>query len=157
MSNLDWQNIINIDCNLSSVNTNSGVLNGFNVLQVLDDNDPASINVSTNYYMFGNTTMNLYADEIQSTLLEINNVNIEGATIQTTYTNGDISQELPANCYCYEVTGVEDGATYAYTDCNGLDNFMSIGNGISVYVAAASEPSVSGATVVLVDPSFCTI
>ena len=58
-------------CNLSSVNTNSGVLNGFNVLQVLDDNDPASINVSTNYYMFGNTTMNLYADEVQSTLLEI--------------------------------------------------------------------------------------
>lgn len=155
--NIYQQNIINIDCNLSSIKTNSGVLNGFNVLQVLDDNDPASINVSSNYYIFGNTTMNLYSDEVQSTLLEINNVNIEGATIQTTYTDGDISQALPENCYCYEVTGVEDGATYSYTDCNGLDNFMSIGNGISLYVSAASIPSVSGATVVLVDASFCSI
>ena len=155
--NIYQQNIINIDCNLSSVNTNSGILNGFNVLQVLDDNDPASINVSTNYYMFGNTTMNLYADEVQSTLLEINNVNVEGATIQTTYTNGDITEALPENCYCYVVSGVEDGATYAYTDCNGLANFMNISNGQSVYVAAASEPSVSGATVELVDPSFCSI
>ena len=155
--NIYQQNIINIDCNLSSVNTNSGILNGFNVLQVLDDNDPASINVSTNYYMFGNTTMNLYADQVQSTLLEINNINVEGATIQTTYTNGDITEALPENCYCYVVSGVEDGATYAYTDCNGLANFMNIGNGQSVYVAAASEPSVSGATVELVDPSFCSI
>lgn len=155
--NIYQQNIINIDCNLSSVNTNLGTLNGFKVLQVIDDNDPASINVTNSFYMFGNTTMNLYADEIQSTLLEINNVNIEGATIQTTYTDGDISQALPENCYCYEVTGVEDGATYAYTDCNGLDNFMNIGNGISVYVSAASEPSVSGATVVLVDAGFCSI
>jgi hypothetical protein len=155
--NIYQQNIINIDCNLSSVNTNSGVLNGFKVLQIADDNDPASINVSSNYYMFGNTTMNLYADEVQSTLLEINNINIEGATIETTYTDGDVSQALPENCYCYEVTGVEDGATYTYTDCNGLDNFMSISNGQSIYVSAASIPSVSGATVVLVDAGFCSI
>lgn len=155
--NIYQQNIINIDCNLSSVNTTNGVLSGFKVLQIVDDNDPASINVSSNYYMFGNTTMNLYLDEVQSTLLEINNINIEGATIKTTYTDGDVSQALPENCYCYEVTGVEDGATYTYTDCNGLDNFMSISNGQSVYVAAASIPSVSGCTVVLVDPTFCSI
>lgn len=155
--NIYQQNIINIDCNLSSLNTTNGILNGFNVLKIADDTDPSSINVSSNYYMFGNTTMNLYTDEIQTTLLEISNINLVGATIKTTYTNGDVSEALPENCYCYEVTGVEDGASYSYTDCSGFDNFMNISNGQSVYVAAASIPSVSGCTVVLVDPSFCSI
>jgi hypothetical protein len=155
--NIYQQNIINIDCNLSSINTTSGILNGFKVLKVVDDNDPSSINVTNNYYIFGNTTMNLYENEVQSTLLEVSNINIEGATIKTTYTNGDIEQALPENCYCYQVTGVEDGATYSYTDCDGLSNFMNISNGQSVYVSAGSIPSVSGATVVLVDSGFCTV
>lgn len=155
--NIYQKNIINLDCNLSSSNTSLGFINAVIPIQVSSDNDPASINIVNSYYMFGNTTIDIYADTIQSTLLQINNINVEGSTITTTYTNPDIAQELPANCYCYEVTGVEDGATYSYIDCNGADNFMTISNGESVYVSAASLPSTSGATAILVDSSFCSI
>jgi len=156
-ANIYQKNIINIDCDLSSVNTTNGILNGFMPLKVASDTDPSSINVASSKYMFGNTTMDLYTDEVKTTLLQISNTNVEGITINTTYTNPDLAQELPANCYCYEIYGVEDGATYAYIDCNGGENFMSIGNGEGKYVSASAMPSTSGCTATLVDSSFCTI
>lgn len=155
--NIYQKNIINLDCELSSVDTQNGIINGFTSIKVANDNDPASINIENQYYMFGNTTMDLYTDEIKTTLLQINNENVEGSSITTTYSNPDLAQELPENCFCYEIYGVEDGATYSYTDCDGNSNFMSIGNGVGVYVSALSLPSTSGCTATLVDSSFCTI
>lgn len=156
-ANIYQKNIINIDCDLSSVNTNNGIINGFMPLNVSTDTDPASINVESKKYMFGNTSMDLYRDEIITTLLQISNVNVEGITISITYTNSDIAQELPENCYCYNVYGVEDGATYSYTDCNGQENFRSIAFGEGIYVSAVSLPSTSGCTATLVDSSYCSI
>lgn len=155
--NIYQKNIINLDCDLSSMNTNQGLLNGVLPIKIGTDTDPASINIEDKFYMFGNTTIDLYADTIQSTLLQINNVNVEGATIVTTYDNAQEGEPLPTDCFCYEVYGTENAASFTYTDCNGIDNFMYIALNEGMYIAALSMPSCSGCTATLVSSSFCSI
>jgi len=76
------KNIINIDCSLSSfetTNTSYTIVNASKMLKATDT-DPAQINVSTNSYMLGNSSINYGANTISGTLLEISNDDID-ATI----------------------------------------------------------------------------
>jgi hypothetical protein len=76
------KNIINIDCSLSSfetTNTSYPIVNASKMLKATDT-DPAQINVSTNSYMLGNSSINYGANTISGTLLEISNDDID-ATI----------------------------------------------------------------------------
>jgi len=77
--NIYGQNIINIDCELSSFYTANATYPAFDASKLLfaDDTDPASINVSTKSYMLGNSTINYPSNQIQSTLLQISNEEIE--------------------------------------------------------------------------------
>jgi hypothetical protein len=72
-------NIINIDCNLSSFYTTNANYHTFNASKLMfaDDDDPAAINVSEKSYMLGNSTINYPSNEIQATLLQISNSEIE--------------------------------------------------------------------------------
>lgn len=72
-------NIINIDCNLSSFYTANTTYPTFNASKLVfaDDTDPAVINVSDKSYMLGNSTINYPSNEIQATLLQISNEEIE--------------------------------------------------------------------------------
>lgn len=72
-------NIINIDCSLSSFYTTNSTYPTFNASKLMfaDDTDPAVINVSDKSYMLGNSTINYPSNEIQATLLQISNNEIE--------------------------------------------------------------------------------
>ena len=82
--NIFGKNIINIDGSLSSFSTNNGLLNAAKVFKA-DDSDPSQINVSNNYYMLGNSTINYVSDETTGTLLQINGQDIS-ATLNYTLT-----------------------------------------------------------------------
>jgi hypothetical protein len=73
--NIFGNNIINIDCSLSSWNTANGYINGSKLFNATDT-DPSQINISSNSYMLGNATISYSNDEIKSTLLQISNANI---------------------------------------------------------------------------------
>jgi hypothetical protein len=73
--NVFGKNIINIDCNLTSFDTNNGLLNASKLFKATDT-DPSSINVASNSYMLGNATIDYVADTTQSTLLQISNTDI---------------------------------------------------------------------------------
>lgn len=73
--NVFGKNIINIDCNLTSFETNNGLLNGSKLFKATDT-DPSSINVSSNSYMLGNSTIDYVDDNTQATLLQISNTDI---------------------------------------------------------------------------------
>jgi hypothetical protein len=77
--NIYGQNIINIDCELSSFYTGNTSYPTFDASKLLfaDDTDPASINVSTKSYMLGNSTITYPSNQIQATLLQISNEEIE--------------------------------------------------------------------------------
>ena len=68
--NLLNKNIINVDCEISSFNTNNGIINAFKLFTI-NDTDPAQINVSNNYYMIGNCTIDFPNDITKVTLLQI--------------------------------------------------------------------------------------
>jgi len=82
--NIFGKNIINIDGALSSFSTNNGLLNASKVIKA-DDTDPNQINVSNNFYMLGNSTINYTNDETSCTLLQINGQDIS-ATLKYTLT-----------------------------------------------------------------------
>lgn len=73
--NVFGKNIINIDCNLTSFETNNGLLNASKLFKATDT-DPSSINVASNSYMLGNSTIDYVADTTQATLLQISNTDI---------------------------------------------------------------------------------
>ena len=73
--NIFGNNIINIDCSLSSWNTANGYINAAKLFNATDT-DPSQINISSNSYMLGNATISYSNDEIKSTLLQISNANI---------------------------------------------------------------------------------
>lgn len=76
------KNIINIDCSLGSfvtTNANYPYINASKMLKATDT-DPSQINVSTNSYMLGNSSINYVTDATSGTLLEISNDDI-AATI----------------------------------------------------------------------------
>lgn len=155
--NIYQKNIINIDCNLSSINTNVGIVNGATPIKIGSDNDPASINVEDSFYMFGNTTIDIYADTIQSTLLQINNNNVTGAEIKTTYTNGAGSPPPPETCNCYRLESLNPYLEYSYIDCDGNSVWNLIPYMAPIYVAASTVPEVPGGSATLVSNSYCSI
>jgi len=73
--NIFGNNIVNIDCNLSSWNTANGYINGSKLFNATDT-DPSQINISSNSYMLGNATISYTNDEIKATLLQISNAYI---------------------------------------------------------------------------------
>lgn len=72
-------NLINVDCNLSSFYTTNATYPVFNASKLIfaDDTDPAVINISDKPYMLGNSTINYPSNQIQATLLQISNDEIE--------------------------------------------------------------------------------
>jgi hypothetical protein len=155
--NIYQKNIINIDCSLSSLNTSVGIVNGFLPIKIAYDNDPSSINVEDDFYTFGNTTIDIYSDRIQSTLLQINNVNVGGAIIRTTYNNGDAPPALPTVCNCYRLETLNPFLEYEYIDCQGNSIWNRIDYMQPIYVAASNTPEAPGGTVTLVSNSYCSI
>ena len=74
--NIYGNNIINVDCDLSSFSTDNGILNASKLIKA-DDDDPSSINVSQNSYMLGNATISYPNDQTRATLLQISNTDLE--------------------------------------------------------------------------------
>lgn len=73
------QNIINVDCDLTSYytsNTQYPVLDASKLL-FAEDNDPDVINISNKSYMISNSTINYPSNQINATLLQISNDEIE--------------------------------------------------------------------------------
>jgi hypothetical protein len=72
------KNVINIDSSFMGMNTSEGRFSGAMRITATDT-DPAQISVSAKKYMVGNTTIDLFNDIIQGTLLDINDQNIDAA------------------------------------------------------------------------------
>lgn len=71
-------NVINIDCSVSSfetANPNYPYLNASKMIKSYDT-DPAQINVSNNSYMLGNSSIDYVGNSMSGTLLEISNTDI---------------------------------------------------------------------------------
>ena len=73
------QNIINVDCDLTSFYTANTTYPIFDASKLLfaEDNDPAVINISEKSYMLSNSTINYPSNQINATLLQISNDEIE--------------------------------------------------------------------------------
>ena len=69
------KNVINIDSSFMGMNTLNGRFSGAMRIKA-SDTDPAQISVANKQYIVGNTTIDLFNDTIQCTLLDINNVNV---------------------------------------------------------------------------------
>lgn len=69
------KNVINIDSSFMGMNTSNGRFNAAMRITATDS-DPSQINISSKSYMIGNTTIDLFNDIIQGTLLDINSNNI---------------------------------------------------------------------------------
>lgn len=79
------KNIINIDSTFMGMNTSTQRFSGA-IRLLIEDTDPSQISVSSKKYILGNTTIDLFNDTIQSTLLDINNNNIS-TILNTSYTS----------------------------------------------------------------------
>jgi hypothetical protein len=82
--NVYGKNIINLDCDLSSFSTDNGILNASKLIKA-DDDDPSSINISQDSYMLGNATISYPNDQINATLLQISNTDIESTLTNNYY------------------------------------------------------------------------
>lgn len=82
-SNVLSRNIINIDGTFMGMNTENGRFSEAMRIRATDT-DPAQISVQDKKYILGNTTINLFNDEIRTTLLEITNINND-ATVVANY------------------------------------------------------------------------
>lgn len=89
-SNCLNKNVINIDASFMGMNTTNGRLSGAMRLTSADS-DPAQISVNSKKYILGNSTLDLFNDVIQATLLDVNNENIT-TTLTTTYSNNTLSE-----------------------------------------------------------------
>jgi hypothetical protein len=69
------KNVINIDSTFMGMNTDEGRFSGAMRIKATD-NDPAQISVANKQYMVGNTTIDLFNDTIQGTLLDINSADV---------------------------------------------------------------------------------
>lgn len=96
-SNCLNKNVINIDASLMGMNTTNGRFSGAMRLTATDT-DPAQISVADKKYILGNSTIDLFNDTIQATLLDINNENIV-TTLTTTYANNNLSGEIAASSH----------------------------------------------------------
>ena len=77
--NVYGKNIINIDCSLASFVTANGIMNGSKLIKATDS-DPAAINVQSNSYMLGNSTIDYVNNATQCTLLQISDTTITATT-----------------------------------------------------------------------------
>jgi len=73
--NIFAHKIINIDGTLSSFDTDNGYLDAAKMFTATDT-DPSQINVSSNSYLLGNSTIDYVADSTSVTLLQISNADI---------------------------------------------------------------------------------
>lgn len=143
-SNILENNLINIDSTIFGLKNEYGLLPS-SMMITCDDTDVVNT-VQGKKYIIGNSTLNLVNCEIQSTLLEINDANIE-TTLMTTYEDSN-----PARVYGQQRSNSEttyigalaapltsnvlyrSGSTY-YTDRNLAHTF----NGGSLYYKIQSQ------------------
>ena len=81
--NVYGNNIINLDCDLSSYSTTNGIFNASKLIKATDT-DPSCINIANKSYMLGNATISYVDNAINSTLLQISNTDIS-ATLTNDY------------------------------------------------------------------------
>lgn len=91
-ANVLSKNIINIDCTFTSMDTANGRFSGAMRITA-DDTDPAQISVQDKKYIVGNTTMDLFNDDIQTSLLEITDLDNPNAVVTTKYDIAVINPE----------------------------------------------------------------
>jgi len=85
-SNILENNIINIDSSIYGIDNNTRTIS---MGWMLTSTDTDTVNsVASNKYLIGNSTFNLVSNEIQATLLDINDNNIS-TTLTTTYVNNN--------------------------------------------------------------------
>lgn len=102
-SNCLNKNIINIDATFMGMNTNSGRFSS--AMRITsNDSDPAQISVQDKKYILGNSTIDLFNDTIQATLLEISDLN-PTTTLQTTYTSTSATGTGPVPSGRFRSTG----------------------------------------------------
>jgi hypothetical protein len=89
-ANVLSKNIINIDSSFMGMQPTSGRFSGAMRITA-DDTDPIQISVEDKKYIVGNTTMDLFNDVIQTTLLEITDLDNPNAVITTNYDITEIS------------------------------------------------------------------
>lgn len=79
-ANIYYKNIINIDCSFSGLETPIGRFSA--ATRILVEDSTLINSVSGKKYMLGNTTIDFFNDQVNTTLLEIENTNID--TVVTT-------------------------------------------------------------------------
>jgi len=73
------RNIINVDANLEGINSWSALER-----MLFTDSDPSQISITDKYYMIGSQSVNYAVNELQGTLLQLENTNVT-ATIDVIY------------------------------------------------------------------------
>jgi hypothetical protein len=86
-SNCLNKNVINLDCDLSGMDTSSGRFSGAMRIKSADT-DPSQISVNTKKYILGNSTIDLPNNVISATLIDINDGNIATTFVTKYNTNG---------------------------------------------------------------------
>lgn len=84
-SNCLNKNIINIDATFMGMNATNGRFSAATRI-TSTDSDPSQISVQGKKYILGNSTLDLFNNTVQSTLLEISDLNPD-TTLQTNYTS----------------------------------------------------------------------
>jgi hypothetical protein len=143
-SNILQNNIINIDSTFFGIENTAGRLTG---AMRITSNDPDIINsVQDKKYMLGNSIINFYLSEVQSTLLEINSTNLS-TTMNVVYQDNNPQrvfgrfrsngETTPTGASAAPLTSnklYQSGGTF-YTDRNLSDLF----NGASLYYKVQDE------------------
>ncbi|CAB5218435.1 hypothetical protein UFOVP213_15 [uncultured Caudovirales phage] len=125
-ANVLSKNIINIDSTFMSMRTQTGRFSGAMRITA-DDTDPAQISVQDRKYIVGNTTMDLFNDTIQTTLLEITDLDNPNAIISTNYNSPNI---VPNTEYFvrYIGEGFETGGEAASSSVGSTAVFAATNN-----------------------------
>ena len=110
-SNCLNKNVINLDASFMGMNATSGRVSG--AMRITsNDTDPAQISVANKKYILGNSTIDLFNDVIQATLLDINNENVE-STLTTTYANNNLTGVLTGTGHLRSTAYMTKEAAYA--------------------------------------------
>lgn len=110
-SNCLNKNVINLDSTIMGMNTTNGRFSG--AMRITSaDTDPAQISVASKKYILGNSTIDLFNDTIQCTLLDINNENV-ATTLTTSYSNNNLSGQLSGSGHLRSTAYFTREAAYA--------------------------------------------
>lgn len=147
-SNILENNIINVDGNIYGIDNSTRTLS---MGWMITSTDTDTVNsISSNKYLIGNSTFNLVSNEIQATLLDINDTNIS-TTLITTYINTNPARVFGRQRSAGQTTSIGAMAApltsnllwqngqYFYTDSNVSLAF----NGGNLYYKVQSEDVVS--------------